>query len=1171
MRKSLYAAGALVFLTLLLTPAFGVGVEWVDVGGNLDPATNPQRVTAPAPVAPGNTVTAGQVSPNQGGSPAAGMPATLEYVYIDPPLYSIWSYPWYGYVSSMRWQSLYPKSLIGRDGTIHEIAVFKDYYPSYYGGTFPNVSVKLCHTTVNNLGSSASGNYGGNTPVTVFHADELERGSGDGSFQWDSVECQTDFDYDSSYNLLVEVTWQGSASGYVYTWGSYNSSTLMAYYPGSGDTTYDYMYTSNYLINTRIGFVPPGNNTGVTKILSPADPFSAYGDTLFPACVVKNYGSEAQTGVPVRCKINEKVSGIEVYNESTSVDLAVGEVDTVYFPGYGPPAADMAYVDTCRTENPGDVKPEDDAIAMDFSVTQWGSLCKAYHNGTFDDAVSWVDHGWWATKYALPGGARINGMNYWTSSFGGADYSQHAQLYLDDAGGVPGTLVYDTAVEMKTAIWTNMYKNHYDIPAQDITGDSFFVAMDETEWSNGGQYCFLGMCFVNVQVGRDYGKYGSGSWGKFNSYGDMNFGMDYCFSSPLIDAACVDISYPPATIDSNTTFQATFAVKNVGLHTRQHVPYQFHIVNDATNDTIFKVSGDAGKVLPGQVKSFTPPESLTPLPGNYTMTGITNVLYDYQYQNDTLHLPLYVRYVDVRTEIVSPRLQEVPGLVPVMVRLINNGTGPVEVPRVDITIMPSGYTDYRQNIAIGVGASQVITFNPWVCPAGGNEIATAWITFPEDMNHGTVNDGIWNDTASRAVRTGIPGWTELTPLPAPPSGKYIKDGGAMAYDAGTDLIYASKGYKTGDFFAYDVNAGTWTNLTGIPLGAEGKPVYKGSVICSDGNGKLYLTKGNNTVGFWGYDADTNAWTQLTNVPLGGSNKKVKQGAALAWATSARVGHECVYLLKGYRNEFYRYNPVANEWRNLIDAPIGLGNRIKWDDGSWLVADEEAGNMLYAFKAKYHEFYLYDTDADTWSRAKNAMPIPGSAGNKKAKTGSSAAWYSGKIYAFKGGNTTEFWRYFPLGDTWQKQDDIPLWGMSGSRKKVKAGAALAGSPGTGVYGFKGNKSLEFWRYTPYDVVAGAQPSRDGVTAGNTGIGALSFAIAPNPLAGGFATVRYNLPKAGMATLNVFDVTGRTVLTQTMAAGRTGTASLDLRKLEAGVYLVKVTTEGFSTTQKLVVEH
>jgi len=394
----------------------------------------------------------------------------------------------------------------------------------------------------------------------------------------------------------------------------------------------------------------------------------------------------------------------------------------------------------------------------------------------------------------------------------------------------------------------------------------------------------------------------------------------------------------------------------------------------------------------------------------------------------------------------------------------------------------------------------------------------------------------------------------------------------MAYDAASDLIYASKGYKTGDFYHYDVNAGTWTNLTTIPLGAEGKPPYKGSVICSDGNGMLYLTKGNNTVGFWEYDATLNTWTQKTNVPTGPSRKRLKQGAGIAWAYASIVGRGCVYLLKGYKNEFYRYDPVTNEWTVLLNAPIGLGNHVKWNDGSWLVADAEPGaHLLYAFKSKYHEFYTYDTDADTWSHAKTPMPIPGTAGNKKAKTGSCAAWYSEKLYAFKGGNTTEFWRYYPLGDSWHKQDDIPLYGYSGSRKKVKAGAALAGHPGTGIYAFKGNKSLEFWRYTPYDVVAGAQPSREGITAGSTEIGAPSFAIAPNPLAGGFATVRYSLPRAGLATLNVFDVTGRTVLTQTLAAGRTGTASLDLRKLEAGVYLVKVTTEGFSTTQKLVVEH
>jgi len=430
-----------------------------------------------------------------------------------------------------------------------------------------------------------------------------------------------------------------------------------------------------------------------------------------------------------------------------------------------------------------------------------------------------------------------------------------------------------------------------------------------------------------------------------------------------------------------------------------------------------------------------------------------------------------------------------------------------------------------------------------------------------------------SDTAMVPPKTGIPGWTETTPMPSQPTGKPIKYGGCTAYDAGTALIYASKGNKTGDLHSYEPEAGTWATLTGIPLGAEGKPPYKGSVICSDGNGKLYLTKGNNTVGFWEYDATTSAWTQKTQIPYGASGKKVKQGAGLAWASSGRFGHECVYLLKGYRNEFYRYDPVMNDWHTLVDAPIGSSNHVKWDDGSWLVADADNGNMLYAFKSKYHEFYAFDTDADTWliTPKLTPMPIRGTSGSKKARDGSCAAFYDNVIYMLKGGNTTEFWRYFPNGDTYQAQKDIPLFGYSGTRKKVKNGAAMTAYPTTGVFALKGNKTNEFWRFRPFWEAASPEPGREGVAAGNTEIRSVSFAIAPNPLSGGLATLRYSLPKAGLATLRVFDVTGRAVLEQVLAAGLTGTATLDLRKLEAGVYLVKVTTDGFSTTQKLVVEH
>jgi hypothetical protein len=1177
MKRSLCAAGTAVLLTFLLVPA--LGTDWVELGPKLNATVNPQRVSQPAPVVIGNFVTAGPATSYKGGSPTLGG-YPLEYVYIEQYCYCISSFPWNGSTSEVRLQTLYTKNDIGRPGTIHQMAVFQDYFGYIYHGTFPNVSIKLCNTTVTGLGSSMSGNYGGTTPVTVWHAGSHTTGiDGDSSYRaWDTIDFDTDFSYDSSKSLLIEVTWQGSASGQTYSmWGPKGGSysPRMAYYYGS-DTTCDSAYIDDYhQLNTRIGFLPPPNNVGVSKILEPHDPLSAYGDTVFTVCEVRNYGSAAQTQVPVRCKINEKVSGTVVFNEVQTVDLAVGATDTVYFSGFPPPAVEMAYIDTCRTELVGDVKPENDVMCDEFRVTLYGSLCKAYHNGSFDNATSWVNHGWWATKYATPSGAQINGMNYWVSSYGGADYSQACQLYLNDAGGPPGTLLFTQDVEMHTAVWTNMYTNHFDIEPQDgITTDSFFMAMDEKEWSNGGNYCYLGMCHVNPVGGVDYGKYGSGSWGKYTYDGDMNFGMDYCFSSPLIDVACVNVSYPPAIIDSNTTFNATFEVKNVGLHTRNHVPYQFHIVNDATNDTLLQVSGDAGMVLPGQVKSYTVPTSLTPLPGHYTMTAITNVQYDLLNQNDTFAAPLFVRYYDVKTQILSPRIQEVPGLVPVAIRLTNNGNVPAMVPRLDVTISGSTpYADNRQNIAIPVGASTVVTLNPWVCPWGTEQTTMAWITDPSDMNPGTPNDGVWNDTAQSTVRAGVPGWTEMTAMPAPPSGKYIKDGGCMAYDAGTDRIYASKGNKTGDFYTYNVGDGTWATKTNIPLGSEGKGPYKGSVICSDGNGNLYLTKGNNTVGFWGYEESPTAagtWKQLTNVPTGSSGKKVKQGAGLAWATKGGVG--AVYLLKGYRNEFHRYNPVTNAWEVLLAAPIGTANHVKWDAGSWLVADADNGNMLYAFKAKYHEFYVYDCETGTWSAAKSPMPIPGSAGNKKAKDGSCAAWYGGKIYAFKGGNTLEFWRYDPVGDSWHTQVgyDIPLYGTGGTRKKVKAGAALAGYPGIGVFATKGNKSNEFWRFTPYDVV-GAQPSRDGVTGNSTQIGSLSFAIAPNPLSGGFATVRYSLPKAGLATLNVFDVTGRTVYEQTLAAGRSGTASLDLRKLGVGVYLVKVTTEGFSTTQKLVVEH
>jgi parallel beta-helix repeat protein len=649
--------------------------------------------------------------------------------------------------------------------------------------------------------------------------------------------------------------------------------------------------------------------------------------------------------------------------------------------------------------------------------------------------------------------------------------------------------------------------------------------------------------------------------------------MESDFTVQHVDVGAAALLSPSGTLVKDTVVSPTVVIKSYGTadaycSVRCIIASGSSTVYDTAEAGILLAAGDS--ITHVFAKTWT----ANPI-GDYTVTAYTTSALDIYPANDTAHSAVSVVQIDLdATAVLAPigHIVENDSVDPsVVIKSYGASDATFDVRCIIQSGPVTAYDTTETGVFLAAGDSVTLVFaKAWEASPVGPFTVTAYTVNPFDRNPA-------NDTAfgvGTVTSSAPPGWSELAPLPGSPtaSGRLIKDGGCLAYDAATDLFYASKGNKTGEFYAFDVRAGAWTSRAGIPLGAEAKQSFKGSVLCSDGNRKLYLTKGNNTIGFWEYDAAQNAWTQKTNVPLGPSRKKVKQGAALAWATTNGVGH--VYLLKGYRNEFYKYDPASNAWTQLLNAPIGPSNHVKWDAGSWMLPDPEPGaHMLYAFKGKYHEFYAYDTDADSWllTPQLTPMPIRGTNGSKKAKDGSCAAWYDGVIYALKGGNTTELWRYFVNGDSWRPQLDIPLFGTSGSRKKVKNGGAMAAYPSTGVYCFKGNKSNEFWRFRPLWEAEAAQPSRDGVTAGTTEIGSVSFAIAPNPLSGGLATMRYSLPRAGLATLNVFDVTGRTVLTQTLAAGRAGTASLDLRKLGAGVYLVKVTTEGFSTTQKLVVEH
>jgi hypothetical protein len=425
--------------------------------------------------------------------------------------------------------------------------------------------------------------------------------------------------------------------------------------------------------------------------------------------------------------------------------------------------------------------------------------------------------------------------------------------------------------------------------------------------------------------------------------------------------------------------------------------------------------------------------------------------------------------------------------------------------------------------------------------------------------------GFQTDTAPRLIvyyslSGQKPGWYEKSPLPG-----LIKAGAWLTYNAGTDLVYAASG---SNFYSYFPAPDSWHQLATWPLGAGGRPPSKGSVGCADGSGYVYATKGNNTLAFWRYDIVRDSWQERAQVPLGPSNKKVKGGTDLAYAFRGDSGY--AYLLKGYKNEFFRYDPLADSWIALPPAPVGANQ--KWDKGSWLAYDSDH-NRIYAHKSKYQEFYYYDVNRDSWSGPMHATPIPGSGGSKKCKEGSCGAFYRGSIYALKGGNTQEFWRYSTASDSWVEMETIPSIGSTGKKKKVKAGADITATT-SALYATKGNKSGEFWMYSPGVFGFTPEVSRSAQASGGLAIGDWRLAISPNPLAGGFATVCLTRPLESSnprILLSVFNVAGQTVLSRALSVGREASSVvLDLRHLSSGVYLVKLQSENFTATQKLMVK-
>jgi len=502
---------------------------------------------------------------------------------------------------------------------------------------------------------------------------------------------------------------------------------------------------------------------------------------------------------------------------------------------------------------------------------------------------------------------------------------------------------------------------------------------------------------------------------------------------------------------------------------------------------------------------------------------------------------------------------------------IKAGMNAVGIALDDIQLKTVYYAD-TELVTLAPGEKRDVAFAPWNA-AEGHYTVRGRIFQPGDAN--PANDERTRDFVASREYLPPSDWTEMTPMPAEPSMFYVKDGGSLGNMPAKGLIFASKGNKTRDFYSYNRLAGTWTNLLPVPEGLSFKPVKKGGRIVADSNRYVYMTKGNNTREFYRFDSDSTRWQTLESIPAGLRGRRIKGGNDLAYVP--RPGGDQLYLLKGYDTEFYKYDVNTGKWTTLDPAPFS--GKPKYVEGSFLVYDGD--RTIYCHQAKYvrgmnHPMFKYDVVRDSWSVDTLAgMPVLGKQGgrikSRKSKDGGCGAWFGGNLYALKGAATGQFFSYEPAKDSWTELDTMPAWGNAQKKRYVKNGADIANA-GNAFYALKGNKTRELWRYVvpTRDALRPTPYARSGVMASPSSISELRFAIAPNPTAGGFTTLRYSLPKPGPVTLTVFDVAGRSVFRQSAICNLQSSMALDLRGLSAGVYLVRLDAGGQSASRKLIVQ-
>ncbi|MCP4649664.1 MAG: DUF2341 domain-containing protein [PVC group bacterium] len=319
-----------------------------------------------------------------------------------------------------------------------------------------------------------------------------------------------------------------------------------------------------------------------------------------------------------------------------------------------------------------------------------------------------------------------------------------------------------------------------------------------------------------------------------------------------------------------------------------------------------------------------------------------------------------------------------------------------------------------------------------------------------------IGGGVWRDRAS-------------TP-------DNVEQGGALAYKTGADYIYCTPGRHYETFWRYQISTNSWdTGIADLPdLYGYDTEFWRGSDIWYPGSGDYIYAAGMYDVrtrlgtyrtdrGFYRYGPLTGSpvWEKLPNLPAPTAECKfIMYDPDLGGPSE---GEELQFFSGRNYTRPWRYDIVNGKWSTLVQAPTDRGYGIN-------ICYPGIGDYIYYVPAEDSStFFRYSISNNEWEQLAHAPSGIRHGGNR-------LGYLNGYVYCLRGAESDDFWRYdvsqTPGSDAWETLTDFP--------QNVDYGSGVIGINVGGtdyMYALRGTDTYDFYRY---DVAGETWESMDSTT-------------------------------------------------------------------------------------------